>query len=98
MEDEFGRTILTLTDENGEEFELELLGTVEDRGVTYYAVCEPEDEDSEDEEEIGYGILKVVKENGEELLEAVEDEEELNRVDALFLALEEDDEEPDDGE
>ena len=82
MSDLFGDDFITITDEDGEEYELEVLCSVEYRGSTYLGVC-PAGQDEEDELEVS--VLKVTEEDGEELLEAVTDEEELAAVYELLL-------------
>lgn len=82
MSDLFGDDFITITDEDGEEYELEVLCSVEYRGSTYLGVC-PAGQDEEDELEVS--VLKVTEEDGEELLEAVTDEDELAAVYELLL-------------
>ncbi len=77
MDTDFGQDVITITDEDGVEYELEILSTVEYHGALYYALAPV---DAEDSEELEVSILKAVEENGEELLCAVEDEEELEAV------------------
>ena len=38
MSEEFGPDFITVTDEDGNEFELELVDTLEHNGITYYAL------------------------------------------------------------
>lgn len=82
MSDLFGDDFITITDEDGEEYELEVLCSVEYRGSTYLGVC-PAGQEEEDELEVS--VLKVTEEDGEELLEAVTDEDELAAVYELLL-------------
>ena len=82
MSDLFGDDFITITDEDGEEYELEVLCSVEYRGSTYIGVC-PAGQEEEDELEVS--VLKVTEEDGEELLEAVTDEDELAAVYELLL-------------
>lgn len=94
MSDDYGSDFISVTDEEGNEFELEHLGTLEYRGMTYMCFV-PADMD-EDDEDFGMIILKVVEENGEELLADVDNEDELNSVYDKFmeeLFAEEDEEE-----
>ena len=94
MSEDYGADFISVTDEDGNEFELEHLGTLEHEGVTYMAFV-PADLD-EDDEDYGIIILQVVTENGEELLADVDDEELLSRVYDQFmeeLFSEEDEEE-----
>lgn len=79
---EFGDDFITITDEDGEEYELEVLMRVEYNGAEYLGVCPAGlDEDSE----IEVSILKVELEDGEEILCAVQDDEELEAVYTLML-------------
>ena len=74
-EESFDAEIYTLTDEDGNESEFELLAEFTENGVRYMAMT-PLDEDTED-----YVILKVVvDENGEELLETIDDDDEFERI------------------
>ena len=92
MSEEYGSDFISVTDEDGNEFELEHLGTLEHDGITYMAFV-PADMDEEDED-FGMIILQVIEENGEELLADVDDEALLNRVyDQFMEELFEEDEE-----
>ena len=85
--------VISITDEDGVEYELEILYTVTYRGAEYLALT-PADA-PEDAEEVEVSILKSVTEDGEPLLVAVEDEEELEAVYGLLMdSLYEDEEEP----
>jgi len=83
MSDEYGSDFITVTDEDGKEFELEHLGTLEREGNTYMAFV-PADMD-EDDEDFGIIILRAIEENGESLLADVDDEDELNAVYEQFM-------------
>ena len=82
------REFFTLTDEDGTEFEFELIGVTEFNGNTYYAMIPADAADQAQEEENGfceYVILRVEKdEDGEISLVSVEDDEELDDVADLF--------------
>ncbi len=91
MSEEFGSDFITVTDEDGKEFELEHLGTLEHQGSTYMAFV-PADMD-EDDEDFGLIILRSIEENGEALLADVDDEDELNAVYEQFMEELFDDEE-----
>ncbi len=86
MSEEFGPDFITVTDEDGNDIELELVDALEHKGQTYMAfypaVEEGTDEDSED---YGMVILKTIEENGEELLSTLDSDEELNEVYDLFM-------------
>ena len=88
MNDEFGPNFVTLTDDEGNDIELEYVDALEHNGTTYMAffpVVEEDSEDEENEEEYGLIILKSQMENGEEFLVTIEDEEEIDKVYDLFM-------------
>ena len=86
MSEEFGPNFVTVTDEDGNEFELEHLDTLEYNGQTYMAFFPAvEDEADEESEDYGLVILKSVTENGEELLSTLDDEAELEKIYELFM-------------
>ena len=82
MEDQYGSDFITITDEDGEEYELEVLSTLEYNGCTYLAVIPA---GAEDEGDLEVSILKSVEEDGEPILCAIEDEEELQAVYDLIM-------------
>ncbi len=94
MSDEYGSDFITIVDEDGTEFELEVLTTLEWNGATYLAVTLAVDEENEDLE---VSILKSIEEDGEDepILCAIEDEAELETVYNLIMEqlYEEEDEE-----
>lgn len=66
-------------DESGEEKQFECIGKTELDGETYFALI-PFEEVSDE-----YVILKLVKaENGDELLETIDDDDEFEKVAAYF--------------
>ena len=88
MNDEFGPNFVTLTDDEGNDIELEYVDALEHNGTTYmafYPVVEEDSEDEENEEEYGLVILKSQMENGEEFLVTIDDEEEIDKVYDLFM-------------
>ena len=86
MGDEFGPTFITVTDENGDEIELEYVDSLEYNGVTYTAFFPAEVEgDDAPEEELGLIILKTIVEDGEEILSTPDSDEELSAVYDLFM-------------
>lgn len=82
MSEEYGNDFVTLIDEDGNEVEFEHIDTVEYNGVTYLAFIPAEISIEEEDAEVV--IMQIVEENGEELLEAVEDDE---IADAVFKSL-----------
>lgn len=85
MSEEYGPDFITLTDDEGNEFEMEHLGTLEYNGTVYMSFV-PADMDEEDED-FGLILLKVVVKDGEELLADIDDEEELNAVYEQFMEV-----------
>jgi uncharacterized protein YrzB (UPF0473 family) len=86
-EDEFGPTFVTITDENGEDIDLEYVDTLQHDGQTYMAFFPvvPEDEEGAENPDNGLILLKSVTENGEEQLSTLDSDEELNAVYDLFM-------------
>ena len=96
MSEEYGPDFITITDEDGNDIELELVDALEHNGQTYMAFFPAVEEDAEEEgEEYGLVILKSIMENGEEMLSTLDSDEELNEVYDLFMErlMEDDDEE-----
>lgn len=82
MADRYGSDFMTIMDEDGEEFELEVLTTLEYNGCSYLAVIPAGLEDGETPE---VSILKSLEEDGEPILLAIEDEAELETVYNLIM-------------
>lgn len=83
MENQFGSDYMTIVDEDGTEYELEVLSSIEYNGDTYLAVTLANDRDEAEEMEVN--ILKSVEEDGEPILCAIEDEQELETVYSLIM-------------
>jgi uncharacterized protein YrzB (UPF0473 family) len=96
MSEEFGGDFITIVDEDGNELELEHPDTIDFEDETFMAFL-PADMD-ENDEDYGIVILQCVKEDGEELLSTVDDEEKLDRVYEHFMEILFGDEEEEDGE
>ena len=84
MSEDFGPNFITLTDEDGNEFELEYIDALEVDGQTYMAFFPAVEEDAA-EEDLGLVILKSIMVDGEEQLSTLDSDEELNRVYDLFM-------------
>ena len=80
--DHYGSDFITIVDEDGTEFELEVLSTLEYDGNSYLAVIPAGAEDGADLE---VSILKSVDEDGDSILCAIEDEQELQAVYDMFM-------------
>ena len=77
MSDQYGSDFMTIVDEDGTEFELEVLSTLEYDGCTYMAVIPA---GAEETDNLEVSILKSVEEDGESILCVIEDEDELRTV------------------
>jgi uncharacterized protein YrzB (UPF0473 family) len=75
----------TLTDEEGNEIDFELIGSGEVDGVMYYAMIPVEEAEDENRDTFEYVILKSeVDENGDESLSTIDDDEEFDRIADFF--------------
>ncbi len=91
MSEEYGDSFVTMVDENGEEFTLELLESIDYRDQTYTAFL-PADIDENDPD---YGLVllrNAMDENGDEVYDTIDDEDELNDVYEQFMRILFDDE------
>lgn len=84
MADEYGSDFMTIVDEDGTEFELEVLSRLEYNGCEYLAVI-PADGSDHDVPDLEVSILKSVEEDGESILCAIEDDTELETVYQLIM-------------
>lgn len=82
MSEDYGSDFMTIVDEDGTEYELEVLSTLEYNGCSYMAVIPADDSE---EAQVEVSILKSVEEDGEPILCAIEDEAELETVYALIM-------------
>ncbi len=84
MSEEYGSDFMTIVDEDGTEFELEILTTLEYNGATYLAVIPA---GGEDEGDLEVSILKSVEDEQEDepILCAIEDDAELETVYDLIM-------------
>ena len=85
MSEEYGSDFISISDEDGKEYELEVLAELEYEGNRYLALV-PAGED-DDEEELEVSILKSVEENGEPLLVTIDDDDELEAVYQALMDL-----------
>ena len=82
MRDHFGSDFTTIIDEDGTVYELEILATLEYGDSSYLAVL-PAGLDEDEEAEVF--ILKSIIEDGEPILVAIEDQQELEIVNNLMM-------------
>ncbi len=80
MENEY----FTLTDEDGNELQFEVIGQCEMNGQQYFAMIPVEEEQNSNEEFCEYVILKLAREGDEEFLVTVDDDDELDDVADYF--------------
>ena len=74
----------TLTDEDGNELQFEVIGSAELNGILYYAMI-PVDDQPEEEDVYEYVILKAEKdEDGEDILVTVDDDDEFDDIADYF--------------
>lgn len=94
MDNKFGADIITLTDDEGNEYEFEHIDTIELNGKMYLAFTEADANDDENVSEII--ILRLdTDENGDEVLSTVDDDAELEAAYEALMeeALDDSDEE-----
>lgn len=88
MSEDFGPTFITVTDEDGKELILEFVDALEYNGQMYQAFSPAETEgENEDDPDNGLVILKVIHEDGEDLLSTLDSDEELEAVYEQFMEL-----------
>lgn len=95
MKEDFGGDLITIADEEGNEFELELLDMLDLDGSSY-AVFVPANIEEMDVNDPDYGLifLRCREENGEEFFDSIDDDAELERVyDAYQTILDAEEEE-----
>ena len=93
MSEDFGPTFITVTDDDGKEIVLEFVDALEHDGQMYQAFFLAETEGEEEDPDTGLVILKVLHEDGEDILSTLDSDEELERVYDLFMENLFDDEE-----
>lgn len=91
MSEQFGNDFITIIDDDGVEFELEVLDSMDYKGQTFVAFLPA----NMDEDDPDYGIIilrSVIDEKGDELFESIDDDDELQDVYEHFAVLLFDDE------
>ena len=84
MSEELGSDLVVISDEDGNDIELELLDALEYEGETYMAFIPAEVDD--EQEEVDFFILRVEEDDeGEELLVTIDDEKKLEKIYTLFM-------------
>lgn len=91
--------VITLTDEDGNDMDFELISMVEMDDNRYAVLAPVEEEAGEDAMEVEVVVLKIVPdEDGEDTLITIEDDDEQERAFQLFLDQQDEDDGEDDGE
>lgn len=85
MSDEYGSDFISIVDEEGNEYELECLDTLEYNDTTYMALINADGQENSQIDDDELIILKVIVEDGEELLSTPDDDDELDTVYNLFM-------------
>ena len=86
MNEEYGSDFISITDEDGKEYELEVLAELEYEGSKYLALV-PAGSGDDEAEDLEVSILKSVEENGEEILVTIDDDDELEAVYGALMDL-----------
>jgi len=95
VENNFGNDFITISDDDGNDYVLEHLDTVEIDGIFFMAFLPTDIE--EDNDNYGLIILKVINENGEDILVSIDDDDELlETLYETFVDRMAEDDEPDD--
>ena len=83
--DQYGPDIVTVVDDEGAEHEFEVLDRIETDDGKYVAMIPVyEDEEAILDDSGELIILRVLEENGENILEPIEDEDEFNEIGQIF--------------
>ena len=95
MSEDFGSDFLTIEDEDGGVFDLEVLGTFECGDQEYLAALPADMEETDPD--FGIILLRVEEEDGEEVYASIDDDDELDKVYQTYMQIlmEEDDGEED---
>ncbi len=87
--------VIFTTDEEGMEHRFQMIDMIEVEGQTYGLLLYLTDNEEDSEE--GYNeeivVMRIVEENGEQVFEAIEDEDEFEKVVAYVEQMDEDDDE-----
>ena len=85
-EQEFSPDLITLSDDEGNDFTFEVLDAIEDEGGRYIAMIPVYDDPQDEVDDAGnLVIMKVVEEEGEEFFEEIQDEADFDRVADIFV-------------
>ena len=84
--DEYGPDIITVVDDDGTEHEFEVLDRIETDDDKRYVAMIPVFESGEDllDDDGELIILRVIEEDGENILEPIEDDDEFDEIGEIF--------------
>ena len=94
MSEDFGPDLITIVDDEGQEFELEVVDRMDYNGQSY-ALFLPQNVDEMDENDPDYGFIllrEVEDKNGDTVFESIDDDDELQDVYERFMVFLFDDE------
>lgn len=84
---EYGNDIISLTDEEGNEYDFEILDRLETDNGDYVALLPVYDDPQKEIDESGdLVIMKIGEEDGEEYFENIDDDDEYDTVADAFIA------------
>ena len=85
MDEDLGMDLLTIEDENGETFDLEVLGSFEVNGQEYLAALPADMEETDPD----YGIilLRIEEEDGMEVYASIDEDDELDLVYETYMQI-----------
>ena len=91
MDEDLGMDLLTIEDENGDTFDLEVLGSFEVDGREYLASLPADMEETDPDS--GIILLRIEEEDGMEVYASIDDDDELDRVYETYMQILESEEE-----
>lgn len=84
--EDYGPDLIVLTDEDGVEHSFELVDTLEEGDNSYVAlIAAPETPEAALEDDGNLVIMKIVEDEGEEMLELIEDDDEFEKISDIFM-------------
>lgn len=92
MSEEFGNDYLTIEDQDGNTFELEVLGGFDFEDQSYMAALPADLEETDPD--YGLILLRIEEEDGEEVFGSIDDDDELDKVYEYYMKVILEDEEP----
>ena len=87
MNDDYTPDLIQLTDDDGKEYNFEVIDAIETDEARYVALIPAEGEEVDDEDEAEFVILKVTddEEKNESFFEEIEDDEEYETIAEAFM-------------